>query len=100
MGDLEVVEEEGEDEEGSALPTPTPQSVAQDFQLTFPSEKDPQLPTLYSSHDTDGPVHRHTRAMQLSDHAFERQNKLGNMIHRKLGSLQDTIRDEQIHIDL
>jgi len=94
--DLEVVEDDDED---AILPAPTPQSVEQDFQVHFQTEPD-SLPTLYTSHDSTGPIHRRERDDQLSDHAYQRQNMLGRTIHRKLTALQDTIKDKQMHLDV
>lgn len=92
--DLEV-----EQDEDDNVTYPTPESVAADFQLEFQSELE-LLPHHYSSHDSTGPLHRRDRESQLAAHALSQQNKLGDTIHRKLSSLQDTIRNKNLHLDL
>ncbi|XP_063692727.1 cilia- and flagella-associated protein 221-like [Bolinopsis microptera] len=93
--DLEI----GEDEEVGALIHPTPESVAEQFLLQFEKEEDP-LPHMYTSHDINGPIHRLTREEQLAEFDLERQNKLGKTIHRKLDTLQDHIRNKDLHLDV
>jgi len=93
--DLEVVE----DEEVGTVLHPTPESVAEQFLLDFQQEEDP-LPHLYSSHDVNGPIHRLTREEQLAGLDLERQNKLGKTIHRKLDTLQEHIRNKDLHLEI
>lgn len=91
--DLEI-----EDDDTGGVAFPSPQSVEKEFQLSFPGEIE-QLPSQYSTHDCNGPVHRRAREQQMGASNLERQNKLGKTIHRKLGSLQDCIRDKNLHLD-
>ncbi|KAL5246574.1 hypothetical protein ACHWQZ_G018703 [Mnemiopsis leidyi] len=93
--DMEV----GDEEEMVSLVHPTPESVAEQFLLEFEQVED-SLPHMYTAHDINGPIHRLTREKQLAELALERQNKLGNTIHRKLDTLQETIRNKDLHLDV
>ena len=46
------------------------------------------------------PKLRLTREEQLAEFDLERQNKLGKTIHRKLDTLQDHIRNKDLHLDV